>query len=59
MWRAGPLGDGGSVVAKGGVVNLVDQDPEEGGGLVIRVRLEFRLDINDERRGDGGEQTSL
>ena len=53
------MGKGGSVTSEGGVVDLVDEDAEEGGSLVTRVRLELRLDIEDECGGDGGEQTSL
>ena len=55
----GPLWEGGRVVAKGSVIDLVDQDAEEGGGLVIRVRLEVGVDLDDECGGDGREQTSL
>ena len=57
--RACPLWEGGSVVSKGGIVDLVDEDTEESGSLVTRVGLELRLDIDDESRGDGGEKTSL
>ena len=59
MWRAGPLRDSGNVGTKRGVVDLVDEDPEESGGLLARVRLELRLDIDDKGSSDGGEQTSL
>jgi len=37
----------------------MNKDAEEGGGLFVRVRLKLRVDLNDERRSDGGEQTSL
>ena len=57
--RACPLWEGGSVVSEGGVVDLVDEDTEESGGLITRVGLELRLDVDDEGRSDGGEQTSL
>ena len=53
------MGKGGSVVPEGGVVDLVDEDAEEGGSLVTRVGLELGLDVEDECRGNGGEQTSL
>ena len=42
-----------------GVVHLVEHDPGESGGLIGRVWLELRVDLDDEGRGDGGEQTSL
>ena len=51
--------DGGSVISEGGVVDLVDKDAEESGSLLARVRLELRLDVENECRGDSGEQTSL
>ena len=35
--RASPLWEGGNVVAKCGVIDLVDKDTEEGDGLVVRV----------------------
>jgi len=57
--RAGPLWEGGSVVSEGSVVDLVDEDTEESCGLVIWVLLEVGLDVDDERRGDGGEKTGL
>ena len=53
MWEAG------RVVSKGGVVDLVDENTEESDGLLTRVGLELRLDIDDESRSNGGEQTSL
>ena len=55
MGRAGPLWEGGSIVPEGGVVDLVDKDAEESGSLLTRIRLELRLDIEDESRGDEGE----
>ena len=59
MWGTGPLGKGGGVASKRGVVDLVDEDAEEGGSLIAGVRLELRLNIEDKSGGDGGEQTSL
>ena len=59
MWGTGPLRKGGSVASERGVVDLVDEDAEEGGSLIARVGLELRLDIKDESGRDGGEQTSL
>ena len=58
-WGAGPLRYCGNVVAEGSIVDLVDEDAEEGGRLFIRVRLELGLDLDDERGGHGGEQTGL
>jgi len=37
----------------------MNEDAEEGGGFFVRVRLKLRMDLDDERRSDGGEQTSL
>ena len=59
MQGASPLGNSGSVGAKGGVVNFMDEDTEEGGSLLTRVGLELRLDIDDERGSDRREQTGL
>ena len=56
--RACPLQEGGSVVSKG-VVDGVDEDTEESSGLIARVGLELRLDVDDKGRSDGGKQTSL
>ena len=57
--RASPLWEGRRIIPERGVVDLVDEDPEEGGGLIIRIWLEVGMYFNDECRGDGGEQTSL
>jgi len=53
------LGNGGSVVTKGGVVDLVNEDSEEGSSLLAGVRLELGLDVDDEGGSDSGEQSSL
>ena len=58
-WRATPLWQGGNVTAEGGIVDLVDEDPKESGGLFIWVRLQLGVDLDDECRGHGREQTSL
>jgi hypothetical protein len=47
------------MVAKGGVVDLVDKNTEESSGLVVRIRPELRVYFDDERGGDGGEQAGL
>jgi len=54
-----PLWDGGNVTAKGGVVDLVDQDTEESGCLSVRVWLELGVDLDDECGSDDGKQTAL
>ena len=59
MRGASPLGNSGSVGAKGCVVNLIDKDTEESGGLFTGVGLELRLDVDDERGSNRREQTSL
>jgi len=46
--RTSPLWEGRNLIPEGGVVDLVDQDTEESGGLVVRVRLELRIDLDDE-----------
>ena len=53
------MGDGGSVITKGGIVYLINENTEEGSSLITSVRLELRLDVEDECRGYSGEQTSL
>ena len=42
--RTRPLRKRGNVTSEGGVVDLVDQDSEEGSGLVAGVGLELRID---------------
>ena len=51
--------EGGNVVAKGGIVNLVKEDTKEGRGLITRVGLKLRVDLDDERGGYCGKQTGL
>ena len=45
--RAAPLWKAGHISPEGGVINLVDDDPEERCGLVTRVGLELRVDLDD------------
>ena len=59
MGGTGPLWDRRGIGAESSVVDLVDEDAEEGGRLFIWVRLELGLDLGDERRSHGGEQTGL
>ena len=51
--------DCGNVASKSCVVDPVDEDTEEGGGLFTCIWLELRLDLDDEGGCHGGEQTSL
>ena len=48
--------EGGDVVPEGSVVDIVSEDAEEVGGLVPRVGLELRVDLN-ERGRDSGKRT--
>ena len=57
--RRGRLWKSGNIVSKGGVVNLVEKDTEEGVGLRTRVGLALRVDLDDECGGDCGKQTCL
>ena len=58
-WGTSPLWDRRNVAAEGGVVNLVDEDTEEGRGLVVRIRLESGVDLDDEGGGYCRKQTGL
>ena len=51
--------ESGSVNTKGGVVDLVDENSEEGGGFIVGVGLELGIDLDDKSGGDSREQTSL
>ena len=57
--RSGPLWEGWNIGPEGGVVDFVDENAEEGGGLVTRIRLELGVNLYDERGGDGRKQTGL
>ena len=50
---------GRGVTRDGGLVESEEDRAEEGGGLFVRIGLEVGIDIDDEGRADGGEQTSL
>ena len=56
---ASPLREGGNIVSKRGAVDLLNEDAEEGSCLVVGIGLELRVDLDDERRSDSGEQSSL
>ena len=58
-WTSPRLWEGGSVVAVGGIVHLIDEEAEESGGLFVRIGLELGVDLDDKGGSDGGEQTSL
>ena len=53
------LWERGDVVSKSGVVNLVDEDAEEGSGIGVGVGLQLGVDLNDESTSDCRKQTSL
>ena len=57
--RAGPLWERRDITAECCIVHRMNKDAEEGGGLFVGVRLKLGVDLGDERRRDGGEQTSL
>ena len=59
-WRTNPrLWDSGNSVAERSVVHLVNEDTEESSRLLVWIRLELGIDLDDEGGSDGGEQTSL
>jgi hypothetical protein len=53
------LREGGNVVSEGGVVEFVDEDSEKSSSLIAGVRLELRVDLNDECGSNGRKETSL
>ena len=57
--RSGPLRESWNVGPEGSVVDFIDENAEEGGGLVTRIRLELGIDLYDEGGGDGRKQTGL
>ena len=59
MWRPSPLWQRGGVATEGSVVELVNEDAKEGGGVFIGVGLELGLDLDDECGCYSGEKTSL
>ena len=42
----------GDAVSKCGVVNLINKNAEESGGLIVGIGLEFRVNLDNERGGD-------
>ena len=59
MGWAGPLWQERNIISEGCVVDLVNKKANEGGGLVLGIRLELGVKLDDECRGDCREQTSL
>ena len=57
--RTSPLWDGGNVIAESGVVHIVEDYTEESGGILVWIRLELGVDLDDEGGSDGREQTGL
>ena len=57
--RTGPIWEGGGDVSECGIIDFVNEDPEERMGLVVWIGLELRIDLDDERGCDSGEQTGL
>ena len=49
----------GSVITQGCLVYLVNEDTEEGSGLVTRVGFQLRVDLDDKGGSYGREKTSL
>jgi len=48
LWRSGPCGWVWVRVGEEGIVQVVDQDPHIGGGHVIWIRFQLRLNIDYE-----------
>ena len=53
--RTGPLWNSGNLAPEGCVVDLAENDAEEGGRLVIGIGLNLGADLNNKCRGDHGE----
>ena len=47
---------GGGLTGDGGPIESEEDGTKEGGGLLVRIRLEVRIDVDGERRADGREQ---
>ena len=57
--RAGPVWDGRDDVSECGIINFVNEDPEEGVGLIVGIGLKLGVHLGDKRGGYGREQTGL
>ena len=51
--------DAWNIIAEGGVVHLVDKNTEETSGLFVWIGLELGVDLDNECRSHGGEETGL
>jgi hypothetical protein len=51
--------DGGDLTGDGGLIESEEDNTEEGRRLLVRIRLEVRMDTDDESGADCGEQTGL
>ena len=51
--------DGRSVTGDCGLIESDEDRAEEGSGLLVRIWLEIRMDVDDEGGADGREQTGL
>jgi len=51
--------NGGGLTGDGGLIEGEEDGTEEGSGLLVRIRSEVRVDIDDESGADGREQTRL
>ena len=51
--------NGGHLTGDGGLVESEEDSAKKGCRLVVRIGLEVRMDIDDESRADGREQTRL
>ena len=61
-WRRGSLAlgdEGGNVASEGALIHLVGEDTQKNSGLVVRVRLELGIDLNETCRRDSRDKTSL
>ena len=46
--RAGPVRNLGNFASENGVVELEEEDTKESGGFFVRIRLELRINVDDE-----------
>ena len=51
--------NGGGLTRDSGLIESEADGAEKGGGLLVGIGLEIRIDITDESRADGREQTCL
>ena len=58
-WTSLNRWNGGGLTGDGGLVESEEDGAEEGSGLFIWIGSEVRMEIDDEGRADGGEQTRL